>query len=106
MNLQQLQSMGAFAPIDAITQQIEWKGQSFEVGIKRLSFGAAERMRSNGAENFNTRLIAECVLLAGEPLKYEDAFRLDPSLAQQLLIAVNRAHEDTEDPKAPTSGAN
>ncbi|CAI09242.1 phage tail assembly chaperone family protein, TAC [Aromatoleum aromaticum] len=107
MNIYTIKSQGGIVNNEPVPAQIEWKEQTFEVQIKRLSYGAIETLHKAGSQAFNTRLIAECVLFSDGQLSFDDAFKLDPALANALYAAVMRAQEgDAADPKATTSGTN
>lgn len=106
MNLEQLKSLGGIVGQEPVTAAVEWKGQQFDVRIRKLSYGTVETLRNTGGDAFNTHLLAACVVLGDDPLSYEDAFRLDPTLAAALLAAINTVHEGVADPKPATSGTN
>lgn len=102
MNLKELKAAGAFVSTDHVKRTITWKDYTFDVFVRRQSFGSLERLlmatddRSKSATH-----IAECVLLGenAEPMTYEDAYQLEPSLARELLVAVrevNGLNEEAE----------
>lgn len=107
MNISNIKSLGGIVGNEPVPAQIEWKGQTFDVLVKRLSYGAIETLHKAGSQAFNTRLIAECVLFSDGQLSFDDAFKLDPALANELYAAIMRVQEgDAADPKPATSGTN
>lgn len=89
MNIEQLRTAGAFIPSEPVKTLVVWKEHSFDVYVRRLSFGDMENLLNEG--NSTVNLIAQAVLLGEDktPISREDAARLDVSLASKLLEAVN-----------------
>lgn len=106
MNLKELKEAGAFVSPDHVKRSVTWtnpktgKEHAFDVFVRRQSFGALERLlladddRSKSAQH-----IAECVLLGenAEPMSYEDAYQLEPSLARVLLVEVREVNGMAEE---------
>jgi hypothetical protein len=90
MNLEQLKAAGAFLPRDNVKAEIEWNGNTFDIHVRRLAFGDVERLL-NSDGNPSVSMIAAAVLIGEEqaPISYEDAERLDVTLAAALVAAVN-----------------
>lgn len=110
MNVNELIQQGAFVSDQAEKAEITWSRKvgedksgkvlyedvTFNVHIKRVSYGATERvfkgMADDPERSFNAGLIAETVLL-GEPpyekLTYEQAYQLDSGLALALIKKIN-----------------
>ncbi len=91
MNLSELKNAGAFISTEPVKVPVEWKGHQFDVWVKRLSFGDVETLFAADDRSRSARMIA-CAVLLGEnkePISYEDAFRLDVSLASKLIEAFN-----------------
>lgn len=95
MNLNDLKAAGAFVAPEPIKETVTWSGNTFDVWIKRPSFAESEKIIATMASGNHARgalMLANSVLLGEEkePLPYEDALRLDPSLAMALVEAVQR----------------
>lgn len=115
MNLEQLTKAGGIISDKPIKQQISWKrtteeGEeeplSFDVYVVPLAYGDYERLytpRSRGVDegdaaeaehhSLQSELISVCIRLgekADERLTYEQAYRLQPSLAHALIKAINK----------------
>lgn len=90
MNLEQLKAAGAFVPRDNVKTEIEWNDNTFDIYVRRLAFGDVERML-NTEGNPSVAMIAAAVLLGDdqEPISFDDADRLDVTLAAKLVAAVN-----------------
>lgn len=103
MDLAQLKAAGGFIPSEAVKRSVTWErgpddAVTFDIFVKRLSFGAVERMltevdtnRSRSAE-----LIAACVRVGEDgkdALSYEDAYNLEPSLAKAIGEALREVNE-------------
>ena len=91
MNLSELKNAGAFISTEPVKVPVEWKEHRFDVWVKRLSFGDVETLFAADDRSRSARMIA-CAVLLGEnkePISYEDAFRLDVSLASKLIEAFN-----------------
>ena len=101
MDLQWLRDRGGLVPLAPVTCSVSWTHpgedgldvtDTFTVRVKKLSAGEIERMWSDGTRkpdrSYSATLIAETILLGDEGdtrLSYEDAFRLDPRLAEALI---------------------
>lgn len=101
MNMNDLRAMGAFIPGEPEKVSIEWKGNTFDVHVKRLAFGDVEQLMSAEGSR-SAAMLAAAVLLGDErePLTLADAERLDVSLAGKLIEAVNKVNG-----LVPTEGA-
>lgn len=91
MNLSEIKAAGGFIPAEPVKVPVEWKEYKFDVFVKRLSFGDVEGLFAADDRSRSARMIAAAVLLGEnkEPISYEDAYRLDVSLASKLLEAFN-----------------
>ena len=108
MNLAQLQAAGAFVEAAPVKTAVTWTRQnaageevsdSFDVWVRRRSFGTYERVAMLGEDRSKSaKMLSECILLGEEQeaLSYEQAYQLDPSLAFALVQAV----KDVGAPKA------
>lgn len=107
MKLKELKAAGGFVSSDAVKRSITWtntKGDeyTFDVFVRRASFGSMERLlmadddRSKSAQH-----LADCVLIgeAAEPMSYEDAYALEPSLAKAILEQVRAVNGGEPDAK-------
>ncbi len=104
MNLAQLQAAGAFVEAAPVKTAVTWTRQnaageevsdSFDVWVRRRSFGTFERVAMLGEDRSKSaKMLSECVLLgdAQEAITYEQAYQLDPSLAIVLVNAVQEAN--------------
>lgn len=95
MNLAELKTLGGIVTEEPVKQKVEWKEHSFDVHVKRLSFGDVEAIYGNpDDESKSARMISKAILLGEElePISYEDALRLDVSLATKLIEAFNIAN--------------
>ncbi|UCV27009.1 phage tail assembly chaperone family protein, TAC [Ferribacterium limneticum] len=95
MNLEQLRTAGAFVSSEPVKVPVTWKDHSFDLYVRKLAFGDAERLM-NDEQNSTVALIAAAVLL-GEgaeqtPITRDDAERLDVSLAAAMLTAINQVN--------------
>lgn len=95
MDLAALRAAGAFVDPAPIKESVTWNGHTFDVWVKRLSFADSELMASSIMEGNQRRgaLILSQALLLGdkqEPIDYDDAVQLDPTLANELIEAINR----------------
>lgn len=102
MKLKDLKDMGGFVSSAPVAVDVTWNRPSaepvtFTVHIRKHSFGTIEKLL-NAVEDDRSRsaaYLSESVLLGDggkEPLKYEDAYQLDPSLAAALAKAVNEVN--------------
>lgn len=91
MNLAEIRNAGGFVSDEPVKSEIEWKKHRFDVWVKRLSFGDVEAIYANDDSSRSARLISSAVLLGEnkEPITYDDALRLDVSLATKLIEALN-----------------
>ena len=91
MNLSEIKAAGGFIPAEPVKVPVEWKEYKFDVFVKRLSFGDVEALFAADDRSRSARMIAAAVLLGEnkEPITYEDAYRLDVSLASKLIEAFN-----------------
>lgn len=108
MNLAQLQAAGAFVEAAPVKTAVTWTRQnaageevsdSFDVWVRRRSFGTFERVAMLGEDRSKSaKMLSECILLGEEQeaISYEQAYQLDPSLAFALVQAV----KDVGAPKA------
>lgn len=95
MNLSELRNAGGFISPEPQRVPIDWKGHHFDVYVKRLSFGDVEAMLAGEDDRSRSaKMIAASILLgtAREPITYDDAYRLDVSLATKLINAINTAN--------------
>ena len=105
MKLSELKAMGGFVPSAPVAREVTWRGNTFTVYIKRLSFGGIERLflAENDDRSRSARYIAEAVCLeegGKQPMAYADAYALEPTLARVLLDAVNAVNDSgSVDPK-------
>ena len=112
MNLKELRAKGAFVSAHPVKRTATWKTQegeevTFDVHIKRLSFGDYERLFLSESDDRSrmARVLCETVRLGNdgkEPLPYEDAYQLESTLARVLLEHVNSVNGIGEkaDPKS------
>lgn len=107
MKLKELKAAGGFVSGDHVKRSVTWtntKGEeyTFDVFVRRASFGSMERLimadddRSKSAQH-----LADCVLIGdnAEPLEYEDAYALEPSLAKAILEQVRAVNGGDADAK-------
>lgn len=102
MDLATLRAAGAFVDPEPTKESVTWNGHTFDVWVKRPSFADSENVLAAMAKGDQARgalMLANAILLGEkkEPISYEDAVRLDPSLAFELVKAVERV---TKRPKA------
>ena len=103
MNIQDLLDKGGFVDVAPVEVPVVWtranaKGKdvtdSFNVWVRKRSFGTFERVASLGEDRSRAaKMLSECVLLGAkqEPLSYDQAYQLEPSLAFVLVEAVRAA---------------
>lgn len=91
MNLSEIRNAGGFIPSEPVKVPVEWKEYQFDVFVKRLAFGDVESLFGSDDRSRSARMIASAILLGEnkEPISYEDAYRLDVSLATKLIEAFN-----------------
>lgn len=100
MKVSELRALGGFVPAEPVEREVTWtrtvdgeeKSDTFTVAIVRQSFGTIERllMAENDERSRSARFLSESILLGGgkEKLSYEDAYRLELTLANALIEAV------------------
>lgn len=98
MNLAELKAAGAFVAPEPIKETVTWNGHTFDVWIKPVSFADSEKMISAMAAGDTSRgalLLSNSVLLGDdrEALTYEDAIKLEPSLAMTLVHTVQKVKD-------------
>lgn len=104
MKLTDLKKKGAIVRPELVSKTVTWShvdpesgervDDTFEVQIKRLSYGQVESIFHLAPEDpersYNAALISLAVVLDREQqFSYEDAYQLDPSLAYSLIGAIN-----------------
>lgn len=91
MNLAEIRNAGGFVSAEPVKAEIKWNKHRFDVWVKRLSFGDVEAIYATDDRSRSARLISSAVLLGEdkEPISYDDALRLDVSLAAKLIEALN-----------------
>lgn len=91
MNLAEIRNIGGFISSEPVKQTVQWKEYSFDVFVKRLSFGEIENIYGFDDSSRSARMISAAILLgeAQEAISYDDAFRLDVGLATKLIEAFN-----------------
>lgn len=108
MRLKELRAKGAFVDGTPVKKSLTWErpgpngeplSDSFDIFVKRQSFGTVERLLltddKDPDRSRSARFIAECVLLgddAKEALTYADAYALEPSLAKLFIQAINEVN--------------
>lgn len=99
MNLKQLKEKGAWVDQAPVKKPIKWRkdGETieFDVWVVRQPFGVVEEAIS---ESPDKRRAAQMICLhirlgddAGECMSYDEAYRLEPSLAWEFVRAINSA---------------
>lgn len=93
MNLEQLKAAGGFVAPEPVKQTVTWEGHTFDLWIRRRSFAEFEKLmviQAEGVKAQGALMLSTFVLLGDEhePLSYEDAERLEPSLATVMIEAV------------------
>src|SRR5690625_65470 len=106
MDLTQLKAKCAVVSADLVKAPVTWTHKTpdgtevtdeFDVFVRRVSFGVLERAGQEA--NRASALIAACVCFGKdgeEVMSYDEACALDPSLATQLVEAVNRVNKVDE----------
>lgn len=94
MNLAEIRNIGGFVSAEPVKHPVTWKGYTFDVFVKRLSFGDVENLYGIEDRSRSARMIATAILLGEdkEPISYEDAYRLDVGLATKLIEAFNEVN--------------
>jgi hypothetical protein len=101
MDLKQLQDLGGFVPQAPVTKEVTWSRlgpdgedvtDTFTVQVRKLSAGMVERMWAEAGKKpdqaYSARMIAETIRLGDNgatELTYDQAFLLEPTLAEALL---------------------
>lgn len=98
MDLAKLREAGAFVPAGLVKRSIAWNGHTFDVYIKRLSFGVVEdALAASGPEarGRSSSLIAAAVCHEdGTPaMTFDEAYQLRSSLARLLSDAIREVNE-------------
>lgn len=109
MDLKKLRESGGFVPSTPVAREISWTHvgpngdevtDTFTVHVKKLSFGLIERLYAvDDKDPERSRMagfISESVTLGDkgkERISYEDAFQLDPGLAQVLMDAIGAVNK-------------
>lgn len=104
MKLDDLKKKGAFVSNNLIKTPVEWVHidpetnevitDTFDIFVKKVSFGDLKRAYSDSTIESQSRLLAACVRLGEEgkeELTYEQAYQLESSLGIALIEAVNKA---------------
>lgn len=102
MNLHELREMGAFVEPEPVKVPVTWtrktvdgdKTDTFDIWVRRRAFGLIDQiMAADGDRSRSSQMIAHCVLLgaAREPMTYDEAFSLEPTLAWAMVNAINAA---------------
>jgi hypothetical protein len=120
MDLKTLRERGGIVPSAPVKREVEWKHavdgvgevtDTFTVHIRKLSCGTIDRVyaaarsvtKNKDAEiSERALIISESVLLGdegSERFTYEDAFNLEPSLAEALIAAANAVNGAEAAPK-------
>lgn len=102
MNFKELQKAGAFVSTQAVKKTITWtrkvdgkeQTDTFDIYIKRMSAGSAEKLFSNVANKSMTALTISEYIRASETgnepvMTYDQAYQLDPTFAHVLIDAIN-----------------
>jgi hypothetical protein len=105
MDLKQLQDMGGFVPQAPVVKEVAWsrlndEGQdvtdTFTVHVRKLSAGMVEKLWAEAGKTpdqaYSARMISETVRLGEDgmsALTYDQAFQLEPTLAEALLEQVH-----------------
>lgn len=109
MNLSELKEAGGIIAAAPVKKSVTWEREgadpmTFDVHVRRLSFGTLERLLVADADDRSrsAAYLSATVLLGDggdEPLSYEDAFQLDPSLATALITAAREVNRTGENPE-------
>ena len=75
MNLAEIRNAGGFVSAEPVKSVVQWKEFSFDVWVKRLSFGDVENLYGNDDRSRSARMISTAILLGEdkEAISYEDA---------------------------------
>jgi hypothetical protein len=114
MNILELEKLGGLVSEEPVVQRVTWdridNGEQetveFDVGVIRLSFTQIEKIqRMEAGRNKNAELIALCIKFGDgsgryeQKLSYEQACRIEPTLALQLsyvIVEVNNLEQKTK----------
>lgn len=102
MNLKDLKKIGAFVSNELTEVPVEWKGNKFNVHVRRIPFGDTEFIASKSDDGSQyAATLSKAIFLPdeGRLMTYEEAFSLDWGLAKVLIKAVTKA-AGLETPKA------
>lgn len=91
MNLAEIKNAGGFVSVEPTKVNVNWKEFTFDVWVKKLSFGDTEKLFGFEDGSRSARIISTAIRLGEEqePISYEDAFQLDMGLATKLIDAFN-----------------
>lgn len=105
MNLTELMKAGGFVSEVPVKKEIVWKRKTddgvesettFDVFVRRQSFGAIEAIYGNEADRSKmARYICESIRLGDkgvDEIPYEKAVMLDPGLGTLLVKAINEVN--------------
>lgn len=127
MNLAELKARGALISTVPVRKTVEWESVdpesgnltlfTFDVHVKRFSFGQVERLAfskiHSSDRSTNAEVISTALLLGEAPFEsmtYEEAYSLDPKLAAKFIEAissVNRVESlEKKSPPPTSSGTN
>ena len=106
MNITELKAAGGIIAAQPVKKRVTWEREGaepveFDVHVRRLSFGTLERLLTAETDDRSrsAAYLSATVLLGdegSEPLTYDDAFQLDPSLAAVLMTAVRDVNRTGE----------
>jgi endo-alpha-1,4-polygalactosaminidase (GH114 family) len=115
MRIADLRSKGAFVSTEPVKRTIEWTHQdaesgeivtdTFDVWVIHPSFGMIEtafKEEKSEIKSAQSAAIAACIRLgedATERLSYDDAYNLNPTLAQAMIAAINSTGAVPKKPK-------
>jgi hypothetical protein len=108
MNLNELKAAGGIVAVAPVKKHIVWNREGaepveFDVHVRRLSFGTMERLVTTDADDRSrsAAYLAETILLGDgdEPLTYDDAYQLDPSLATALIKVARDVNATGDQPE-------
>jgi hypothetical protein len=101
MDLKQLQDLGGFVPQAPVAKEVSWSRLSpegedvtdtFTVQVRKLSAGMVEKLWAEAGkkpdQSYAARMIAATIRLGDDgmsELTYDEAFLLEPTLAEALL---------------------
>jgi hypothetical protein len=103
MDLFALKNLGAFVSSVPVKRTVTWARKddegvdqttTFDIHVKRIAFGDIERIyhdKEDAERSRTAALIAASILFgeqADQPISYEDAYQLAPSLAHVLNTAI------------------